>query len=256
MTFGIRLLAINPNTSVTVTARFLTEARRSLPNTATLDGATGRFGAGIVSSLAENVIAAHAALELLARHGGGYDAVILAISFDTALEAARDLMPVPVIGMTEAAIIAARAHGEVGVITFGSVSMPLYAERLALYGVPADRMETVEVEDTSGYLSGNLDDAVVAAALHLAERGMQAVVVCGAAVVGIARRLQPRLPMPILDGAAPAVAAALRLTKTAIAPRSIRPLGAAQDIDADLAALIAGGKPASRPLPQLVSDRA
>src|SRR6478735_3823964 len=114
MTFGIRLLAINPNTSVTVTARFLTEARRSLPNTATLDGATGRFGAGIVSSLAENVIAAHAALELLARHGGGYDAVILAISFDTALEAARDLMPVPVIGMTEAAIIAARAHGEVG----------------------------------------------------------------------------------------------------------------------------------------------
>jgi len=41
----------------------------------------------IVSRRSENVIAGHAALDLLARHVADFDAVILAISFDTALAA-------------------------------------------------------------------------------------------------------------------------------------------------------------------------
>jgi hypothetical protein len=129
-----RILAINPNTSAAVTDAFVAEARRRAPWDVTVEGVTGRFGAGIVSTEAENVVAGHSALALAAEHAAGFDAVILAISFDTALRALRETLPVPVVGITEAALRAAGAR-PLGVVCFGAVSLPLYVRLIAAYGV-------------------------------------------------------------------------------------------------------------------------
>ena len=256
---SIKILAVNPNTSNEVTLRFVAEARLALPPGVALEGVTGHFGAAVVSTFAEDAIASHSALDLLARHGGGFDGVILAISFDTALEAAREVMPVPVVGITEAAIRAARRQGgggRVGVVTFGSVSSPLYQKRLAQYGVTPDDIETIDVANATGYLDADRDDATAAAALRLAERGVSAVVVCGAALVGIARRLQPRLPCLVFDGGASSVAAALDGIVSGVRRAIIRPLGVSRGLDPALAALLAGQGPAAAPISRYAADLA
>src|SRR4051794_8850066 len=101
---GARLLVVNPNTSAEVTARFVAEARAVAPPGTVIEGVTGSFGAAIVTTHAENAIAGHAMLDLLAHHAAGHDAVILAISFDTALAAAGDVLDIPVVGITRSAL--------------------------------------------------------------------------------------------------------------------------------------------------------
>ncbi len=165
----------------------------------------------------ENAIAAHAVLDLLATHARGHDAAVLAISFDTALIAARQLLDIPVIGMTEASLHTACLIGRrFGLITFGAVSRPLYLDLVRERGLQ-DRMAdcvTIEVASVAGYLeSATLDQLVYDAARGLAaDRGADVVVICGAAVAGIAARLQPKLTVPLLDGIGCAVRLAEMLT--------------------------------------------
>lgn len=243
---GARLLVVNPNTSEGVTASFVAEARSVAPSGTVIDGVTGTFGAAIVSTHAENAVAGHAMLDLLAHHAAGYDAVILAISFDTALRAAREVLPVPVVGITQAALLEASAgSGKIGLILFGSVSRPLYDELLVRYGL-VDRVadiEIIEVATAAGYLdTTSRDDAVVVAAMSLAGHDeVAAIVICGAAIVGMASRIQPRVPVPLFDGAAPSVRAALRMigqNERHVPPRT---LAGSTGLSPALTRLLAGG---------------
>jgi allantoin racemase len=81
----MKLLLVNGNTTQAVTDRVLAEARRCAAAGTEVTGATARFGVNIVSTEAENDIAAHAVLDALSATHAGHDAAILAISFDTAL---------------------------------------------------------------------------------------------------------------------------------------------------------------------------
>ena len=197
-----RVLVVNPNTSSAVTEAYLAAARNVAGDDAALTGVTGRFGARIVTTEAENVIAGHAALDLVAEHAAGFDAVILAISFDTALDALRSVLTVPVIGITEAALQAASASWRrVGVVIFGEVSRGLYEKVVARYGVVPAGMATVEIAGTADYLSPEAKDAAVCAACdQLAAEGAEAVVICGAAIVGMADRIAAKVPVPVFDG--------------------------------------------------------
>lgn len=229
-----RILVVNPNASVEVTDRYVAEACLLAGPGVTIEGVTGRFGARIVSAEAEHAIAAHSALELIAEHAAGFDAVILAISFDSGLEAARQVLPLPVVGTTEAALAAAR--GRVGVVTFGAASRPLYERLLA--GRALVGIETVEAATAADYLTpGAQDDAALAAVEALAARGAQAAAICGAALVGIARRLAPRASIPVHDGGA-AVAAALAAPP--VPHPIVRPLAGSVGLPPRLAALLDG----------------
>ncbi|MFO1147437.1 MAG: aspartate/glutamate racemase family protein [Alsobacter sp.] len=246
----IRLLALNPNTSSEVTDRFVAEARRAAAGRAEISGVTGRFGARIVVRRAENAIAGHAALDLLACHAGGFDAVILAISFDTALAALREVSPVPVVGITAAAVAAAATAGGVGLLTFGEASRPLY-EDLVASGALGDVVRataSVPVADADGYLAqGALDDKALAAIEGLAgQAGVGAVALCGAAIVGMARRLAGRSPLPLFDGAGPSVEAALALARRGPAPAAPVPrFSACVGLSPELAFLLGGPPPAA-----------
>ncbi len=207
-----RILVVNPNTSPEVTDAYLAAARAIAPQDTILTGVTGRFGARIVSTEAENVIAGHSALDLVAEHASGHDAVILAISFDTALRAVRSVLPMPVIGITEAALSAAASGGRrVGVVFFGEVSRSLYASVVADSGIDPSGMMAVKIGGVSDYLSPQAKDAAVLdACSDLNAQGAEAIVICGAAIVGMAARLAPDLAVPVYDGieAVPACLAA------------------------------------------------
>lgn len=243
----MRILVANANTTEAITALCADAARAAAAPGTEILAATPRFGVAVISTRAENAIAGHALLELLAEHAGQIDAAILAVSHDTALEAARQLMPCPVVGMTEAACLTAcMLGGRFGIITFGGIEM--YRELVARYGLESRLADIVAVNATPPEAVAEPDSVgtkVLAATKALAAEGANSVVLAGAALAGFDNRLQEAAPVPLLDGMACGVRMAemlvsLRLPKPG-AGTYARPVGrAAAGISPALAALLRG----------------
>jgi allantoin racemase len=212
----LRLLVANPNTTPEVTELCARAARAVASPGTEIVTLTGRFGARIINSRAENAIACHAMLELLADNIAGADAVLLAVSYDTALLAAREVLPVPVVGMTEASMHAACLLGtRFGLVTFGTPAF--YHDLVAECGL-AGRLagiRTINASAVDAYSNPDgVDDLVAGAAKALAaEAGAEAIALCGAAMAGMPARIADRVPVPLLDGIAAGVGMCEMLVK-------------------------------------------
>ena len=153
---------------------------------------TGRFGAAIIESRAENAIAAHALLELVAEHRTNADAALIAVSYDTGLLAARDIAGIPVLGITQASLsVACLLGSRIGMVTFGTPD--LYRELAEGYGC-GSRIVGIEVIATDARAAyadpGQVEDIVAAGALKLVSAGADVVVLCGAALSGMAAAIE------------------------------------------------------------------
>jgi allantoin racemase len=211
---SLRILVANANTTAAVTEICAASARAAAAPGTTIVPATPRFGPAIISSRAENAIAAHGILACLAAHHEGCDAAVLAVSYDTALAAARQLLPIPVIGMTEAACLTAcMLGGRFGLVTFSSAE--LYRELIASYGLSC-RLSGIGLVAASPYDAAS-DPAGVAAKVAeaanlLAQDGADAVILGGAALAGMGGRIQAEVPVPLVDG----IAAGVRLAEALV----------------------------------------
>lgn len=214
----MRLLIVNGNRTEAVTAHVVQVARQAAAADTEIIAATARFGADYVRSRADEVIAAHAVLDALAQHAGGFDAALLAISFDSGLLAARQLVPVPVIGLTEAALyVACQLAERIAVITSGSETRPLYMDLFRRYGLES-RIAELCTLDTRRYgdplhsqdLLAFLRDQACALS---EDPNIGCIVLCGAVHAGLAERIAPSLRVPILDCVKVAVAQAELLVR-------------------------------------------
>jgi Asp/Glu/hydantoin racemase len=210
----MRILIVNGNTTQAITDRAVAVARATAGAAAEIVGVTAPFGPAVVTVASENEIAARAILQALAENHAGFDAAILAISFDTALFEARALLSIPVYGITEAALKAAAALSpRLGVITMGEASQPLYRDVLARYPEAQAIVgrSVIDMASVAAYVAaGSVDDRIVAEANRLAaETAAGAIVICGAALAGAGERLQARVACPLVDGVPAAVRAAL-----------------------------------------------
>ena len=165
---------------------------------------TADFGAAIVATRTEHAIAEHAAVELAARHAAGCDAVVIAVSYDTGVKAMREMLALPVVGMTEAALLTAcMLGGRIGLIGFGRRVWPIYRELVEGYGL-SGRVAWRVSENTSAYKPGDysaLDAELVATAQDLIDKdGAESIVLLGAVMAGASRRIEARVPVPVLDG--------------------------------------------------------
>jgi allantoin racemase len=216
----MRILVANANTTEAITEACVAAAcQAASPGTAII-GATPAFGPRVISTRAENAIAAHALLATLAEYADQVDAAILAVSHDTALEAARQLMPCPVVGMTEAACLTAcMLGGRFAVLTLGQAGPyeelvarhGLAARCAAVHGVPATPQDTLRDPP-------RVQAMLVEAIATLAERA-DAVVLAGAVLAGMDRVLQPRAAVPLLDG----ITCAVRLAEMLVALKLPKP---------------------------------
>ena len=244
----MRLLLANANTTEAMTQLCAQAARAvAAPGTEVVP-ATPRFGPAVISTRVEDAIATHGLLDLLAGHAGQVDAVVLAVSLDTALEAARQLMPCPVVGMTEAACFTAcLSGGRFGLVTVGGVES--YRERIARHGLN-ERLAGLRGVAASAQDAMRDPEAVAALLLPeveaLAAAGADSVILGGAAMAGMAAWLQPRTAVPLLDG----IACAVKLAEALVALKLPRPgqgsFAAPQGraslgLGAPLAALLRGG---------------
>ena len=256
----MRLLLLNANTTAPMTARMVeAAARRAGPGIA-IDGATGRFGAAYISTRAASAIAAHAALDLLAREVGrdnpkAYAAVALACFGDPGLLALKELSPIPVIGMAEASLtLAAQLGGRIGIVTGGARWVPMLREFAGLIGL-AERIAAVRATALTGAEIAADPDAAAAQLEALAracvvEDGAEVVIFGGAGLVGMAQTLQPRLDVPLLCSldclvAAAISAARLGAAKAAHGSFAPPPPTPSTGLAPELAALLAAGPSAA-----------
>ena len=210
----MRILVLNGNTTQAITDRAVAAAEAEVGSAAEIVGMSAPFGPAVVTVASENAMAAKAILQALEDHHNGFDAVILAISFDTALTEARARLPIPVFGITEAGLKAARTVSpRIGIISIGEVSQPLYREVFARYPESTAIVGTrvIEMGSVAAYVAAHtVDDRIVEEANDLVDRdGAEAIVICGAALAGAGRRLQPLVQRPIFDGVQAATRAAL-----------------------------------------------
>jgi len=214
----MRLLLLNPNTSGFVTERVAAQARKCAQPGTEIVAVGGAFGARVITTRTEQAIAEHATLDALARHADGCDAVVLAISYDTALRAAREMLPIPVVGITEAALLTACMLGtRTGVVMFGRRVLPLYQEIATLHGQSARIAGWRALESDAPYGDGDqtdVDQLVLDAVADLVARdGCEVVVLAGAVMAGVPPRLQARATVPLLEGVSCAVAQAEMLVR-------------------------------------------
>lgn len=219
----MRLLLLNGNTDPAITALLAARAAEALPRLGLPDAdivpATAPFGARYIATRAAVAVAGHAVLAALAEHVGpdnpaGYDAAVIACFGEPGIEAARELLPIPVVGMAEASIAAALAVApRIALLTGGAAWIPMLRDFALVRGLGPDRVLVRGVAPTGDMIARDPDGALALlaeAAGETVREGAGAVVLGGAGLAGLAPRLAPRVAVPVLDSLDCALAAALR----------------------------------------------
>ena len=200
----MRLLLVNSNTSDIVTDKVAAAARATAARGTEIVPVTGTFGARVIGTRSEHAIAEHSTIALASRHAPGCDAVVIAVSYDTGLRGARELLDIPVVGMTEAGLLTAcMLGGQMGVIVFGRRVLPMYQEVVASYGLAGRIAGWRAIESTAAYARGahaELDREIVTTANDLVQRDFaETVILTGAVMAGVPARLQSEVAVPLID---------------------------------------------------------
>lgn len=218
----MRILLVNTNTSPAVTHKIVEAARRWCAPTTTIDGANARFGAEIVSTRTEAAISAHGLVDVLALRNGSFDAAIVGMSLDSGLWAAREMLNVPIVGMTEAALHMATLHGNrVGMLVFGGTTLP-YRELAEAYGYH-ERLGAVEALGVTPkeHLAEpeRVEGLIIERIARLADADkIDVAIIVGAVAVGLPEKLGARLVVPTVEGISCAVLLAESLVRLAAVP--------------------------------------
>ena len=219
-------------------------ARRVAGDIAEFVPVTGRFGARYISTRAAAAIAAHAALDAMAAHVAGCDAVYLACFGDPGLLALRELSPVPVVGMAEAACHEAATLGRFGIVTGGTLWGPMLTEFVATLGL-TDRLASVRtIAPTGGQIAVKPEAALadLAAACETCARvdGADVVILGGAALAGLAKRIQPSVSVPVICSVEAGTMAVIAAARNAGKVFLERPVAESSGLSSDLADFLRG----------------
>lgn len=218
----MRILLINPNTTEAVTQRMAEAARNVAAPDVVIETATARFGPHIIGSRVESAVAAAAVVERLSQ-AKGYDAVIVGASVDPGLAAAREMLDVPVIGITEAALHAAcLLGGKIGAIVMSANSDTILREMADAYGLGTRLGAVRTLPITPLELLADLDAATraiaAAAEAMVSSDGVDTIVLIGAVMAGVASVVQPAVRVPVLEGVSAAVGLAEALVRLRVSP--------------------------------------
>jgi allantoin racemase len=214
----MRLLLINPNISQSVSDLILSEAQRSASPGTRIEVLTAPFGVAYIETRFEALIGAYATAQLAAEHHARFDAVVVAAFGDPGLSALREVLPIPVTGLTEAALASAHLLGNrISVIAISQRIQAWYREVIAGYGFGSRLASIRALDRTLSSIGGVQDEHLQAlktlAECAVAEDGAEVIVLAGAPLAGLARSLKGRLPVPVVDG----VSSAVRHAETLVA---------------------------------------
>ena len=205
----MKLAVINPNSTRSMTDKIAAAARLAAP-LATIDGRTCAGSSASIQGPADGAAALpHLLAEVQAAHAAGADACIIACFDDTGLAQARGLVPIPVVGIGEAAFHAAMMLGHhYSVVTTLSVSVPIIVDNIKAYGlgshclnVRASEVPVLDLEKPGSDARAKISAEI---ALALVQDQATAIVLGCAGMADLAAALSAEHGIPVIDGVAAA----------------------------------------------------
>jgi allantoin racemase len=201
----MRILVINPNTSDSMT-RAIGETARQCANPGTdVDTVCATRGPRSIDGHVDHYLSAVGVLERIAMTQGEYDGYVIACFGDPALNAAREMVDVPVVGMAEAAMHMACMLGDkFSIVSTLDRARPMIEELVSRYGL-VTKCASIR---TTGLAVLELEEDPALTALHLEKQGRVAVEVDGAetlilgcaGLVGFDKSLGDAVGVPVIDG--------------------------------------------------------
>ncbi len=205
----MRILLLNPNTSPGLTALLDAAARPAAAAGTEIVAMTAPRGVPYIASRAEAAIGGVVVLEMLAEHHAGFDAAIVAAFGDPGLGPARELFPIPVVGLAEAGMLASLMLGaRFGIVTFSESLAPWFRECVAWHGLSGRCAGVFALEGGFATIEGvraERADALVGLAAQAVAAGADVVVLAGAPLSGLAALVRDRIEVPVVDCAVAAV---------------------------------------------------
>ena len=208
----MRLLIINPNSSPTVTARIdaAAQAARQPGEEITTIYASGAPDLIVTPEDARK--AEQAVTQTLAAWKQPVDGVILASFGDTGLEAVRAQTDTPVVGIAQSAYAMASVLGpRMSIVSFAPTMADALRKTALGYG-HGDRLVAMHmVQGASWDDPGEIQVQLEAQLLDLCrisarEDQVNSIVLGGGPLAGLAARIQPQIPVPVIDGTTAAIA--------------------------------------------------
>jgi Asp/Glu/hydantoin racemase len=218
----MKLLIVNPNISSSVTDLIEAEARRVALADTQIEMATAASGVAYIETRFEALLGAHAVANIAGERKGEYDALLVAAFGDPGLLELREVLDVPVVGMTEAALMTAAQLGQrIGIIAISRRITAWYRECVDRYGM-LGRLAGIRHLDRPLRDPGTVQEDHGAHLIELSHRaveedGADVLILAGAPLAGLARSVADRLPVPVVDGVSSGVCQAQALTRLATA---------------------------------------
>ena len=207
----MKLLLINPNTSLPMT-RGIEEAARAVAAAGTeIVARCPSFGpVSIEGHLDDAFGAAGVAEQALLAARDGFDATVIACFGDPGLDAAREALPGPVLGIAEAAFQAASIVATGFSVVTTMTRTCVIAERLVrrygcestCRGIHGTDIEVLSLESCDEATLARIE---AASRVALARDRSEAIVLGCAGMASLCEELQRRLEVPVIDGLAVAV---------------------------------------------------
>ncbi|MCW2784752.1 MAG: Hydantoin racemase [Marmoricola sp.] len=217
---------LNPNSDAAMTAAVLTAARAVAAPDTIVSGRNPDTGPAAIESHVDEAFGEVAVARAVAASvDDGVDAYVIACFGDTGRDAARDLVDVPVVGMTEAALMnAALVAHRFTVITLPVRTIAM-AERVVRHLGLEHRCTVRAIDLGVGELhdeAAQVAELMIAEALRaLADDGAEAIVLGCAGLAGVAEAIGTACGVPVIDGVAAGIGLAESLVRQGLTTSSI-----------------------------------
>lgn len=215
---SLHIRVVNPNSDASMTEIVRTAAQAVASPDTTVTAVQPDNGPSAIESSVDAAFGEVAVVRAVtASHADGVDAYVIACFGDTGRDAARDLADVPVVGMTEAALMSAALIS----YRFAVVTLPVrtvaMADAVVRHLGLEHRCVVRGVDLAVGELHGDpkvVTDLLVAASKRaIAEDGAEAIVLGCAGLSDVADAIREATGVPVVDGVAAGVGLAESLVR-------------------------------------------
>lgn len=205
----MRIHVINPNTTRSMTLKIGAAAKAAASPGVEVSAVNPELGPASIEGYFDEAFSVPGLIEEIGKAGDA-DAFVIACFDDTGLEAARCMTHAPVVGIGEAAFhMASLVAARFSVVTTLARSIVPIEHNLAKYGlksrcarVRAAEVPVLRLEEPESSARRLIEQEIERA---LAEDGAEAIVLGCAGMTDLARDLERKAGVPVLDGVACAV---------------------------------------------------
>lgn len=223
----MRICAINPNTTASMTDRIAVAARSVAGPDTDIVAVTSTMGPASIESHYDEALAVPGVLDAILtsqRSDSPADAYLLACFGDPGLDAAREVAPGPVIGIAEAAMHTASLLGRrFSVVTTLSRTIGRAEELAERYGMAKHCRGFHACEVPVLELETNPDTAAIlieACGSAAESDGSDAIVLGCAGMADLAHTISTKIGLPVIDGVAAGTVLLQSLITLGMAPSS------------------------------------